>query len=693
MIVFQRTIDPVIHRLERALETGASREEVAEALALAEQANAQSGAEANAVLSPLLKFRATEYVQAERMLERRRLLFVVASVVCLFAAVVGGFGLATLDRMRSLVDHQTEFDRLVQAEQWDQASVYLDALDPQTRQESAFKRGRELVDQAIEREAEREVEFKRLAGELRRESNDLDPQQVEQLTRLARSDDERQIAAEMTAKLDEQQLRREAARANDQTHQFETLQKKVDQFLDLESSILDDQERDARRFELQQELGRFVTDHQFGNPELSAAAKQSAKMLAATGKRAKRRNDREKSIDKITESIGDAERFVAELERFKQQWPDDTLSRLLDRQPPATSKINATLAWIAALDHVGFRQPRLADSSVARDWLAVAGKAETLDADHPFAKQALIWKAGYQCIAGCDDVIKSLRDEFRSEILQKIYVYPDPNGQVFYSDQPPTNDSDRAHLVSIFSGTSLQRDTKNFGLRFRESVVPKVRLAGHSQFAAKMAQSVASVTVPDFTPVAYRLINELRTFEGDPEIHPIYQLVLMRRLLRIAVQGSVPIRDAFGDWLESLEASEFAWEANWMQPNQDDPDLVQHGTQAKRLLTVDDWDQRVETMLDSFKAFRVERPPAPRWVGWVSQGESQYQARLAEAPDSEVPDSEVLYVLAEDAQSGRTRVVHIGFASGTEPLAVTDPDAQQSGAMVCIVPDMASSAP
>ncbi|MCA9139515.1 MAG: hypothetical protein KDB00_22230 [Planctomycetales bacterium] len=689
MTLIQRTIDPVVHRLERAMETGASRDEVSEALAIAEQADATAASDGDSVLPPLLKYRATEYVQAERMLERRRLLFVVAGVIFSFAAVVGGFGLATLDRMRSLVDHQTEFDRLVQAEQWDQASVYLNALDEQTQKETAFVRGREIVDQAITREAERKAEFKRLSSELLRENlADLDPQQVDKLVNLARSDEEREIASQVSDKLDEQRLRREAARANDQTLQFEALQKKVDQFLSVESSTLAEKERDTRRFELQQEMGRFVSDNQFGNPELAAAAKQTVKMLAATADRKRQQSGRDQLLGEITKSIGDADRFVAALERFMHQLPNDTTSKLLQQRLPSTSNINATLAWIAVMEHGGFRQPRTVDSAIAGDWLTHAERAEMMGPEHPFADIALTWKDRYQCIAGCDDVIKQLRDEFQSDLLKRMYVYPAPDGQTFFSSQPPSDDSDRAHLVPVFLDPTLQVETKNFGLRFRENVLPNVRIAGHSQYAEKMSPILASANATDFTPVAYRLINELRTFQSDPEIQPVYQLILMRRLLTLATQGSVPIRDAFGDWLESLDASSFAWDFNWMRPNQDDPDLSQQSSQAKRLIVLEDWDQRVDKMLGSFKSFRNTRPAAPRWVGWVSHGASQFQAELAEETNSEN-----LYVLSVDDQTGKTKMVWIGTAEESNPIIVTDPDAQQCGAMICIVPGMKPSTP
>ncbi|QDV42109.1 hypothetical protein Enr13x_19520 [Stieleria neptunia] len=673
--------------MQRALETGASREEVAEALAAAESAAEQSGEE----LSPLLRYRADEYIQAERMLERRRLMFAVACVVCLFATVVGAFGLTTLDRMRTLVDHEAEFDKLVAAESWDEASNFLEQLSEDTRAEPAFVRGREMVDQAIAREAERKAEFKRLADQMRSSATtDIDADDVKRLNTLARSDEERQFASEMLAKAEEQRLQREAARANDQTHAFEMLQGKVERFLRVESQELSDDARSARRFELQQELGRFAADHQLGNPELSEAAKQAAKMLATSAQQEKKQTDRDKRVDAITRAVGKTQRYKRAIEQFTDDWPRDALAQRLQREAPSADAIDTTLAWIDVLNHPAYRQPQSVDGALAQDWLATLKHAESLEPTHPLAVQATRWRATYQTLAGCDEAIQALRDAFRSPLVHRIYVYPDPSGSVFYSEQAPDRKSPRAHLVSVLLNPSLERETKNFGLRFREDVLPKVALSGHSQFAAKVAPSVADVTVTDFTPVAYRLISELRTFQSEPAFDPIYRLIWMRRVLEIAVRGSVPIKSAFGDWLESLHASDFDWDTNWLASDPEDVDRVVKVTQARRLLeSVDDWDKRVERMLAEFKAFRSPRPSPPRWIGWVSLEGENYEAVL-----SEPADSDPLVVFSVDSQSGRTKRVDLGTLQTSKPPLMTDPDAQQCGAILCVVPQRSvSSAP
>ncbi|WP_147870342.1 hypothetical protein [Stieleria maiorica] len=683
--MIQRNVDPVIHRLQRALETGAPREEVTQALAAAESAT-----ESAAELSSLLRYRADEYIRAERMLERRRLMFAVACVVCLFATVVGGFGLATLDRMRALVDHQAEFDKLVTAEQWDQASDYLDQLDEATRTEPAFVRGREMVDQAIAREAERKAEFKRLADQMRSlPLADIDPEDVKRLNSLARSEEEIEFASEMLGKAEEQRLQREAARANDQTHEFETLQGKVDRFLRVESAELTDEARAARRFELQQELGRFAATHQLGNPELSEAAKQASKMLAASAERDQQQTDRDKLVDAITQAVGDSHRYTLAIEHFADSWPRDPLTQRLQRDAPSPKAIDTTLAWIDVLNHPGYRRPQLVDSAIAADWLATLRQAETLDPEHPLSGLATRWRTTYETIAGCDDVIGELREAFRSPLLNRIYVYPDPGGQVFYSEQPPNRTSQRAHLVPVLVNPMLQRETKNFGLRFRDDVLPGVTLSGHSQFAAKVSQSISDVTAVDFTPVAYRLIHELRTFQSDPEFDPIYRLIWMRRVLEIAVKGSVPIKLAFGDWLETLQAAQFDWDTNWLDTDPDDVDQLVQRTQAKRLIeSVDDWDKRVERMLSEFKSFRRPRPPAPRWIGWVSMDGAKYQVVL-----NEPAVADPLVVFSFDAKTGRTKQVAIGPPQSSMSGRVTDPAAQQCGAMVCVLARPDSDSP
>lgn len=685
--MIQRNVDPTVHRLQRALEAGASREEVAEALTAAEQISPQDNEEdigqRDSSLSPLLRYRATEYIQAERMLERRRLAFIVACVVGIFATVVGGFGLTTLDRMRSLVDRETEFEKLVAAEQWDKASDFLDQLDEPTQQEPAFTRGRELVEQAISREAERKAEFKRLSEQLRTAGQTpLDHQAVERLNELARSDEEVQIASEINAKAEEQRLEREAARANDQTHQFETLQNKVNHFLQVESKTLDEDARQARRFELQQELGRFVAQHQLGNPELSEAAKQAAKMLATSAAKQKVQGARDNLIGEITDAVGDAERFTGAIKEFVDQWPRDPLAARLLAEAPDAKSIDATLAWIRVLDHPGFQNPQRVDSAVATQWLETLGRAEAAEPDHPLAAQATRWRETYETIAACQDVIDELRDLFRSPLLNRVYVYPDPDGTVYYSDQAPKKDSQRAHVVPILVDTSMRRETKNFGLRFRDDVLPNVRPAGHSQFATKYAQSVSELDAIDFTPVGYRLINEIRTFQSDPEFDPIYRIILMRQLLSLVVKGSVPIRIAFGDWLESLDESGFDWETNWLATGDENLDRSVKATQATRLLeSVDDWDKRVERMLEEFKSFRTPRPAAPRWVGWISMTGNQFEAVLNASTGTDP-----LAVFAVDPETRRTTLVDIGPAQASDPMVVTDPGAQRSGAMICVTP-------
>ena len=89
--MLEQTSNPILHRLQQTLETHAPREEVAEALAAAE--------ELGDALPPLLAFRARERIEADRFLDRRRICFGIACSLMVFVSAFSAVGLTTLDRL------------------------------------------------------------------------------------------------------------------------------------------------------------------------------------------------------------------------------------------------------------------------------------------------------------------------------------------------------------------------------------------------------------------------------------------------------------------------------------------------------------------------------------------------------------------------------------------------------------------
>jgi hypothetical protein len=668
--MMQRTSNPILHRLQQTLETNAPREEVAEALEAAEVLGDD--------LPPLLAYRARERMDADRFLGRRRIGFAVACSVFLFLSAISSVGLTTVLNLRAGNRDETAFMQLLGSEQWDEAQAFLDSLDETTRSRQTFSRGQQLIQQERENERQREAEFAELVEEIHSDpSGAVDEETAIRLDELARSDEERAIAAEAAAKADEQRLERDAGRVDDQTQLFDKLQQDVEHFFESEADTLSDVARASRMRELQKQLQQFVSANHLSNPDLTETAKQTAELLVREDQRAQMRSDKQQLVDAITSSVGDADRFLGNIDRFVTSFPDDPLAGELKQRVEDRKVIVSAEAWIDVLKHDAYTKPQMADSKQTAQWLEKLDLAMSLDAQHPLSQSTLPWQEHYSAIAKRSEAMKQLRELFQSELLGRMYMYPDLKQGWYYSDMSPQRDSPTAHVVEYFADLSMNRKTKNFGSSYRDQIVPRVQMAGHSTYAAKGAQVISSMRQSDFTPTVYRLINELRALD-DSDIDPIFQLDLLRRLLQIGVDGSVPLAAGFGDWKKSLEASDFAWDANWLSPGDSDPLVTDARDAARSLLEIaGDWDGRVKRMSESFRRFREPRQPSPVWIGWVAREEDRYVALLKSQP-SRGP----LFVLAYDQKSARTSLVEIAPATGPSSPSIEEKAAQVVGSPI-----------
>ena len=265
----ERTSNPTLHRLQQTLETGAPREEIAEALRAAEELGDD--------LPPLLAFRAQERIDADRFLDRRRIAFSVGVALFLFVTGISSVGLTTLMRMRESNRDAADFQQLVDDEKWEEAKTLLAGLSDSDLAKPPFADGQKLVRDAIELEEERAEEFEKLVQEIR--TNPallLDEDTISRLDELAKSDDEKKISSDISAQADEQHLIREAGRVENQTEDFQRLQQGVNEFFQNEAKTLDPQQLADRTRELQRGLQEFIAANHLSNPGMAETAKQTA---------------------------------------------------------------------------------------------------------------------------------------------------------------------------------------------------------------------------------------------------------------------------------------------------------------------------------------------------------------------------------------------------------------------------------
>ena len=672
-----RTKNALLHRLQQTLETGAPREEIAEALKAAETLGDR--------LPPLLAFRAQERIDADRFLDRRRIAFGVGVALFLFLTGISSFALTTLMKMREANRDAADFQQLVDDEKWEEASALLAGLSDSDLEKPPFADGQALVRDAIELEQERAEEFEKLVGQIKANpSLLLDEDTISRLEELAKSDEEKKISKDVSAQADEQRLLREAGRVEDQTEQFERLQNEVDQFFEAEAKTLGAKQRAERTRELQRGLQEFIAKNHLSNPGIAETAKQTAELLSRESKVSSKSRDRQSLFNEITQSVGQAASYRRSLRRFAEAFPRDPvtleMADALRAESTEGAWVDATEKWIALLEHPVFTEPNSADSKKTDQWLSDFQLAKKLDGSHPLANRPASLQPFYEAIANRQEATTRLRELLQSKWLGQMYVYSDLRNQRYYSDVSPQRKSSAPHVVEYFADLSLRREEKNFGSRFREQILPRVRLAGHSSYASGAVSRLASVSSSDFTPTVYRLLNDLRSMDVDTDMDPILKLDLMRRLILIGSEGSLPIRAGFSDITETLMASDFDWSANWMSPGDSDPQVDKLRNDARvRLDSFRDWDSRVKRMGASFRAFREPRSPAPKWVGWVSKKNGEFFV----ATRDQIPAG-FLFVIHREGNV--TRMVKIPRAQEGAPFKIDVPKTQSVGALVCVMP-------
>ena len=668
----QTYAEPSLYKLQRVLDSESTRQEVAEALVEAEQLG--DG------LPELLAYRAKERIDAERMVERRRMILVIVSVVGLFGTIVGGFGLTTLQKMRSIDRSANQLQGLIESEQWDAADQYLKSLDESTQSQPELLEATDLVEQKLRERKDRDEEFSRIARELQAKSIDRwGSSKVERLQAIARTDEQRRTAEAFFAKFEEQRLTRQANKADEQTQEFEVLQDELDQFLTVEMQAMTESDRQKRRLELRHTLNRFVATHNLANPELAAVARQSVEMLSQEEEEGQKRLSRDALVEATTRSIGNLEKYFGSLAELVETFPSDPMTKELEQARLARNAAEATTRWIGVLKHEAYQRPESADERTSEYWLASYQLAFADGADHPFGNEARRWRDHYVALARRGELIKRLKKAFGESLMKPMYVYPGTDGRQYYSLRAPENTSRGAHVVPAFQDLGLRIEEKNFGFAYKTDVFPKVRPAGHSRYGSSVANAVASISAKDFTPSMYRLLNDLRTFESDPAFDPLYRLVWLRRLLQIGSEGSVPIKRAFDALNKKVDALDVEWLGNWIDPESAKTTVEQSRQMAQLFLEeIEGWESAVQKMLAEFRAFRSPRDAAPRWIGWVTRDNENHFATLAEDPKGQP-----IFVVTVDPNQKVTVVkVNVNESSNV----ITDPAAQKSGAMICVCP-------
>lgn len=652
--------------LETALDRHADRNTLARSLAAAEGLGEQ--------IPVQLLQRGRERIESFEMIARRRTMLGIAVGVLALIAAGGGIGFVVMQQREAtrIAELESTLDELLQAEKFEAAENFLNAIDAPTQNRAAFLAGRGTINEAIQANQKRTDAFNQVLDELKADrSGRPNYALISRLRKLAKTEEENNELALQEARAEDLRLQEKASTGAANSQALKAMQTKMDAFF--QRPVLGE----ARLSELQQlrvEVASLVSRFQTSDVESATTASQLGKLLEAEENRVRRTLERDEGLVSITQSVGSFANYVAQTNRFIEQHPNDPTSIGLASVPAMGPLIDASQAWIDVLSADVYRTPADASVDSIITWLDLVTTAKKIAPDHPWADKANPLIPHLQSAITRSTAIQDLKNLIATPLLQeRMFIYTEAGTESkYYSPMSPDQESATPHVVSYYADPLLLKQSKNFGLRYETQVLPGVVQAGHTQWAMATTAMLRSLDDKNFTPTCYRLLTKLHEVDGE-KIDPIFRGLLMRSLLEIIAPASEPIRVGFESLIEKFNSSDVDWTSNWLSPLNSDPQVDRSRDAAVAVYpTALNWKARTEQMKTSFQTLREPRSFSPQWVGWVVRANDQWKVMISE---SLMGDNDSLVVILRENDRYRMEPLDRDRTS----QSITNPKAQSVG--------------
>ena len=165
----------------------------------------------------------------------------------------------------------------------------------------------------------------------------------------------------------------------------------------------------------------------------------------------------------------------------------------------------------------------------------------------------------------------------------------------------------------------------------------------------------------DWETVMVDLIEQIRT---QPAIDPMLQVALLRKVLQAAIEGSEPLREAFGDFKNRVDQADVDANVPWMDPENPEADRMRPKAAAliRSLPSLAD----VRKAAISLRA-RIERQidRRPQSVGWLTREAGGWRVRTG----SVLPQNGSLWVVMP-GDAGRGAWRKVGVIDQARPRAL-----------------------
>jgi hypothetical protein len=296
------------------------------------------------------------------------------------------------------------------------------------------------------------------------------------------------------------------------------------------------------------------------------------------------------------------------------------------------------------------------------------------DADRVAAYQRSMEAVAHRTADGDGALAKlqQLLTDLLVDNLWVVYVKP-PFGEPrrhYYLTQKPASDAKSFRYLVGFDGKEHTAKIVPDWLE-KTDVAPQTKIA--ARFKPMLFQEPGRI---DWETVMIDLVEAIRS---QPDIDPMLQLALLRKVLESAVEGSEPLREALGGFKNRIDQADVDVSVPWMDPENREAERIRPKAAAFVRTLPDPAPARKEA---AASRARVERRIAhrPQPVGWLAREPVGWRVRTG----SVLPEAGSLW-LAVPGDGGHGSWKKIGSLEQAKPwLSATDDPALVEGRPVFV---------
>jgi len=328
-----------------------------------------------------------------------------------------------------------------------------------------------------------------------------------------------------------------------------------------------------------------------------------------------RRTQREASLlDHLTATVGNAGAYRAALDGYVQEFSQSpralAFQRVLAEEPPLWEGVER---WNEAIARWATKDLTAVAPQAAKALVAEAQPLLNDLADYPQAEGLKGRVAHLQAISTrvADDgtrVHLKLLEVFTDPAVANLWMVWDRQGRRYYSKMQPQPLGQRVR-VTFLTGFDFSEESVSMALA---DLLHNER-APQSVISDAAVKDLTGLTDARWEAVFIGMLDKLHS---DAKLDPVLKVILLRRVLDVACQGSQVLASQLDAYRERLNSPDLKLDANWLKPN--DSEAATARIVAEGVLgSLPPPRDAAKGVAQAIAALKQPFAPRYAWAGWL----------------------------------------------------------------------------